>query len=896
MIPAASVTGRTATAHRSSPASVPSRTFRQSLVILTLICACLPQVRAVIPSAAESDPLYAKGYLNVSRYFGTDIAYKDPSLPANATNTTAKLNEAIVDAYNGKLVVYIPSGTYVVNNTIKAYTAAGIGGAAWNTPAKHIAIVGNRVSRPVIKLAWGAIGFNNPAKPKAVVEFMNFAIVKRADLTGSDIKIPVGETDKFRYFWEDPSTGFGQMIRDVEIDCRQSGNPIATDNDGAIGLYFNQAQTSSIENVRVSATGALSGITGLPGRSWGAVNIEVIGGQYGIDTNPVPREEANPTEVAALIAPYIKGDGTALTPKSGQNLFSPTNAGSVIVGAKLTNQEERAVRLGSFVPVVMVGFEITSDTDKPVLTVVPKAQTGGNALSLIDGKINRSGSFTTMLIENSYDNGAAVTVGNNLYMRNVYTKGSDNLLKSGSRPTVTASGTWKRIDEYSYCADAVPGGGFATAQQAYNLINGELNITEYKTAIVSNLPTSPADLITRHVWASLPAMTDSDVVDVTTLGVVPAASETDLVSHFALQAIINANSSPNPQKNIFLPKGIYRLTGPIILRANTVLFGAGRQLTRIEVAPSFPIMMNGSVPTETPIITTVDDPDATTYLGDLTIGVDVGLPNADDLTPSGMLARDWFVALHWKAGRKSMVHMGQPYRVNTSTNREATNAHSLMKITHNGGGRWYFAGAIKTRTGGHSNYRILKVTNTSQALSIYGLNVEHPGGEEDFSGLGGTFLGTVAGTSPTTFTEFYNAENIRIYGVKSEFSAKDGQRDEPLLGDKLVDATGPISPAGNSRVASFVSCKNIAVFGPGAIRNGVNSKGVFEFNSTCARVLATQITPQLDRFSTPDDDTLKEPGQPENGTFSNGITYPNVVALFKRGLITQVDEDVMKHN
>ena len=220
-----------------------------------------------------------------------------------------------------------------------------------------------------------------------------------------------------------------------------------------------------------------------------------------------------------------------------------------------------------------------------------------------------------------------------------------------------------------------------------------------------------------------------------------------------------------------------------------------------------------------------------------------------------------------------------------------------MKITHSGGGRWYFAGAIKTRTGGHSNYRILKVYNTRDPLSIYGLNVEHPGGEEDFTGPGGTFNGTVAETSPTTFTEFSNAENIRIYGVKSEFSAKDGQRDEPLLGDKLVDATGPISPAGNSRVASFVSCKNIAVFGPGAIRNGVNGKGVFEFNSTCARVLATQITPQLDRFSTPDDDTLREPGRPDNLTVFNGITYPNVVALFKRGVITQdIDESAMNHN
>jgi len=65
-------------------------------------------------------------------------------------------------------------------------------------------------------------------------------------------------------------------------------------------------------------------------------------------------------------------------------------------------------------------------------------------------------------------------------------------------------------------------------------------------------------------------------------------------------------------------------------------------LTRIETADSFPVAGQ-----ETPIITTVNNTAAKTYIGELSIGVN-----------TSPLSKDYLAALIWKAGASSMVHIG----------------------------------------------------------------------------------------------------------------------------------------------------------------------------------------------------------------------------------------------
>ena len=61
------------------------------------------------------------------------------------------------------------------------------------------------------------------------------------------------------------------------------------------------------------------------------------------------------------------------------------------------------------------------------------------------------------------------------------------------------------------------------------------------------------------------------------------------------------------------------------------------------------------------LVTTVNDATATTYLGDVTIGVPTD-NNSDGTT------RDYFTALNWQAGANSMVHVGRPYHNPTGAN------------------------------------------------------------------------------------------------------------------------------------------------------------------------------------------------------------------------------------
>ncbi len=342
-------------------------------------------------------------------------------------------------------------------------------------------------------------------------------------------------------------------------------------------------------------------------------------------------------------------------------------------------------------------------------------------------------------------------------------------------------------------------------------------------------------------------MDDGDAFDAFNAGITPGN-----ISSAALQNVINTH------RKVFLRKGIYFLDGvvghngptpvygPITLRRDTILFGAARHLTRIEVNPSW------DPTSETAMIATYNDAAATTSIVGLTMGVD-----ATDRV------NDWFVALDWQAGRNSMVHIGHVYREPAFTNpnpRVTTNPHSLLRIRNNGGGRWYGAGSRKNFTSMDPGglFRILKAEGTTEPLWIYGLNMEGPAGTDAYG-------------------EFNKTSNVRIYAVKTESAAlPSGYADKNIL-------------------LKYVNVTNLAQFGHSAIRDAATGRGTVEFlGSGTDRVLATLICPQTGTV-VPNSDTLREnlTGLPAD---SAGILFPNVVSLYKRGAITAADEAVMRHD
>lgn len=797
--------------------TVLSSTARHSLVLFSLLGSLLPQAQAAIPFPATQDPLYDKGYL-VATYYLTN--------PNNATTTTGELNTALADAYKYNKILFLPTGTYMINQTLQAWTDTGLpDGAPGYTapnPRNHIAIVGSTAGpRPIIKLAGSTSGFGDSTAPKVMLEFKNFK-VETTSLPNSDPEY-IG-----RFTVEQAGAGYHQMLRGVDLHCG-SGNP------GAIALYFNQAQDSSIEDVKITATGAYAGIWGLPARASVTANIEIIGGQYGIDT------------------------------------LGTNNPGSVIIGAKLSNQTVSAVRHDGFAPLTIVGFEIVTNSPMTAaLTITPTSSTGGvhtSEINLIDGTIRALQNPTVAVI----DNGA----GKNFYARNVYIRvdGSTpaNLIKSGTNPEVIGTYTWNLIPEYSYCNLAGPDN---SGKQSYNLTGSTPDKAETVATGVKAGGTPPSDLRSRHVWPAKPSLEDPDAVDASTLGIFPGD-----VTAATFQAAIDAT------KKIFLPAGVYRLKGQIILRKHTILFGADRNLTRVEVASSWNNSSSQYPSSQVAMIKTDDDVTATTYLGDLSIGVSVRPAGPFD-SSLGASVNDWFVALDWQAGRNSMVHTGGVYAQDEAmTPPYPTNAHSLLRIHNGGGGRWYGVGARKNYTSANPNFHILKVEGASEPLWIYGLNLEHP-----------------SGTS--SYARFQNSKNIRIYCEKSEFKIGEYlSQDE--IDNGATDDKAHLFYNDQSSVMTFENVENVALFGAGALRNSLSNegglkKGLIQFSKTSTgtmdRVLATMITPQKNEYAGILGPTLLERITSGGTNTERYVTFPDVVTMYKRGSITTTDEDIMTHD
>ena len=151
-------------------------------------------------------------------------------------------------------------------------------------------------------------------------------------------------------------------------------------------------------------------------------------------------------------------------------------------------------------------------------------------------------------------------------------------------------------------------------------------------------------------------------------------------------------------------------------------------------------------------ITTYNNPNATTRL----IDVDVRIPT----TPK---ANDWFTAIHWKAGKNSLI---KNVVTNPASSAEPqTNPKAHIKYSGNGGGRWFGAGSKGVPPGNppyaNVGYRNFLIQGTSQPLLLYNFNIEDGGG---------CYRHGSATSCPDNAwqAEISNSSNVVIYGTKFE--------------------------------------------------------------------------------------------------------------------------------
>ncbi|HEY4058599.1 MAG TPA: sugar-binding protein, partial [Kofleriaceae bacterium] len=246
--------------------------------------------------------LLNKGFLDATLYPGVD--------PTGATDSRGGLQAAIDDGFTYAIPVYLPAGTYLVKGPLTKAQLLKPNYDQYSTTLtpqggviKSPVLVGaSGAQRPKIVLANNASGFNDPANPKAVLDF------HAQDSTGTMSEENIA------------GSAMGLIVRNVEID-------VGTGNAGAVGLQVPSAQMSNIEDVKIDATGGYAGLRWVVSVNT-MVNIEVTGGRYGVITD--------------------------------------TCCGINITGLVLRDQTDAGLLVNSSASVVINGFDISETTATPV--------------------------------------------------------------------------------------------------------------------------------------------------------------------------------------------------------------------------------------------------------------------------------------------------------------------------------------------------------------------------------------------------------------------------------------------------------------------------------------------------------------------------------------------------
>ena len=615
-----------------------------------------PGALPIPPGIAQDNPLVRAGFLDATLYHNRRGPNR-PVDPKGVQDSTRGLQDALDDAYNFGLTLYLPRGTYLVSDTLRRdqawqhrgcaeQFASGNGPGAYGTPynmRKAPSIVGQSGgARPLIVLRDDSPGFDKPnangAKP--IVYLRNS-----------------GQGEERETWTGDDSCGFGLVFRGIDIKTGR--------NRGAVALQIPAAQYSYVEDVRIDATSGYAGIRGLPGRTNSATNVEVTGGQFGI--------------------------------------IVENGRGFNLVGIDLQGQTTAALSMRIGEMVAVTAFRL-APADGGVAVDIPRPR---NGVFLQDGYIAMPKGTRQPIIRNA---GAGAFVLRDVTVQTdgvVADQDSDGQAHKGNGQT-------QRIDEYAYSPDPA-----AMAM----VVNGQRSKDRVRLSVSDGTAERATAPVTRRSWQTLPSFDEAGVVNVQTLGAKGDGRADDTA---AIQRAIDRA----PDARVFLPRGDYRITKPLVLGLRTRLFGVPGYRSRIAA----------DFESATPeyAIRTVADPagTASTYLGDIAILL---LNDKENKTSIG--------GVLWQAGGTSLgrqVAAGSFWRADPKTR-----PRQLLKIAGpRAGGNWFGFIAGPSFIAVHPDYRGILIEDTAGPVNLYGPNAERSGGRFNI--------------------EINRASNVNIFGTKTE--------------------------------------------------------------------------------------------------------------------------------
>jgi len=466
--------------------------------------------------------------------------------PSCATDSTAAIQKAVDDAYQSKMAVFFPEGTYCVSNTIDAKKVG------WARHIGHEFIGSTSGTKPVIRLVPNAPGFNNPSSVKPVL-FM-YSVCQ----AGTDCESHTSANEL------DPANGFIQSIRNIDFE-------VEAGNDGAVAVRFLGAQGNSIENVTVRMKSGYAGFGNMVG-TWSSLsNIEVNGGRYGI-TGSIPT-----------------------SPKGAESRWP------ALTNVRLYDQSVAALANMGFTTWSISGLHIKKQSGPAIITPGGGGNWAGGALNIIDGVIE---------LENPSREAIDNSSNQSITLMNTYFRNTPVISKSGQHTLAGSTGWTKVSEYGYGAKFDNRGVLLINGNQRTDTHIGPLTSEAPPENLSWRHSVDPAHNPSPDVILGRIAAGDRAVANVWDHGIFPSAigfSSTlragdnltpDVTAK--LQALIDSGV-----ETIFFPKGKYVISNTIRMGEKTHFIGLANQFSGLIVSDNWQPVVR-----PTYVITTVDSPTA----------------------------------------------------------------------------------------------------------------------------------------------------------------------------------------------------------------------------------------------------------------------------------------------
>lgn len=624
--------------------------------------------------------------------------------PTGNDDSIVGINDAMIDAYDSGYTVWgHADAVYKVSDTVRCFR--------W-TRSQQIQVMGGggpgaAGARPIIRLEPNATDFDDPNDIRPVVcwRLWDNDTVEEYNLPpGHPLFSGTSGADDFK---GKANNAFFDYWENFDID---NGGPT---NPGAFGMYMPAAQRSFAAAVKITATGTAGGWWGILGRDSPIMDLEIIGGVFQL------RNKAN------------SGEGSA---------------GSTVAGLRLVGDADTLVPIETTdsVPLTIVGFDIFQVNSLPIWTTGGGNSTGRRLLCMVDGKIETGSGVV-------FDNNDGKTH----FMHNVYIKGTDDIIQSGDESIVTATGTWKRVNNYAY-SDQTPTGAPESEQYATRAIVDSAinNDPEPLVDIDSGVAAPTRDFVAQHT-ITIPHCDSGSFINVESEGAVGVdrsgssmfednIDNTTQDSRSHIQAAID-NAETAGHNTVFVPQKTYYVGAPgLFLKPDTIFIGGSYK--RALIAPHGSWQPTSRVY----VITSADDINGTAHMSN--VGVFTRTKDGSGGGLSEPFEFDHFSWQLWRTGRNSSSI--QPMKEDQfQPSEDWSQPKTYYVFEGNAGGKHYGFSHSQGRNFGNPDCKSLTITNTSEPMHIYGCNVEISS-----SGAPDAEEGIV----------ITNSANIRIYGLKRE--------------------------------------------------------------------------------------------------------------------------------